>query len=215
MSTGAWMMVAASVLGLGALLFVLYAAVKSIINERSGDRSVWREFGLGLSLMVLFFVTWGAQAISQWQTYTDQQREHGQPVEGGDFFAEFGQSTLENWQSEFLQLFSFVALAAVFIHKGSAESKDSDEKIEAALRRIEEQLGTVPASAPTSEAERWKLPDTPLEVADRVQPQPRDRLDSLTRDELYQLAQDRDIAGRSDMTRDQLLRSLRNSGDRG
>ena len=79
--------------------------------------------------------------------------------------AEFGQSTLENWQSEFLQLFSFVVLAALYIHKGSAESKDGDEKLEASLRRIEEHLGTLPATAPTRMASagssrrrrsRWK-----------------------------------------------------------
>ena len=63
------------------------------------------------------------------------------------------QSTFENWQSEFLQLFSFVVLAALYIHKGSAESKDGEEKIEASLRRIEEHLGTLPATAPTMEGE--------------------------------------------------------------
>ena len=161
MSTGAWMMLLVTALALGTLAFLMFATIKSILNERSGDRSLWREFGLGLSLMALFFVTWGAQAISEWQTFTDEQREHGEPVEAGDFFAEFGQSTLENWQSEFLQLFSFVVLAALLIHRGSAESKDSDEKIEAALRRIEDQLGTLPSSAPNSESEGWKLPAVP------------------------------------------------------
>jgi hypothetical protein len=97
----------------------------------------------------------------------------------GDF-AEFGQSTLKNWQSEFLQLFSFVVLAAMFIHKGSAESKDGDEKLEASLRRIEEQFGTLPGDASSSEAERWKLPDTALKVADRASDTPNE-LDALSR----------------------------------
>jgi hypothetical protein len=82
--------------------------------------------------------------------------------------SDFGQSTLENWQSEFLQLFSFVTLAALFIHKGSAESKDSDEEVEASLRRIEENLGTLPPTAPDHQGEEWQLPHTPLEVQDRV-----------------------------------------------
>jgi hypothetical protein len=43
-------------------------------------------------------------------------------------------------QSEFLQLFSFVVLAALFIHRGSAESKDSVDRMEAALKRMEERL---------------------------------------------------------------------------
>lgn len=63
-------------------------------------------------------------------------------MEVGDFTAELTQSTLENWQSEFLQLFSFVVLSALLIHRGSAESKDSADRMEAALKRIEEKLGT-------------------------------------------------------------------------
>jgi hypothetical protein len=164
MGSGAWMMALATVLALGSLLWVISAMARSISNERTGERSVWREFGLGLALMVLFFVTWLGHGIAEWQTYTDQQREHGEPVEAGDFFAEFGQSTLENWQSEFLQLFAFVVLAALYIHKGSAESKDSDEKMEASLRRIEASLGTLPESAPNEQDARWQLPDTPLKT---------------------------------------------------
>ena len=166
MSSGAWLMLIAIALSLGVLLFLIYATAKSIMNERSRDRSVWREFGLGLILMILFFTTWAAQGIAQWQTFTDEQHSHGESVEVGDFVSEFGQSTLENWQSEFLQLFSFVVLAALFIHKGSAESKDGDEKLEAALRRIEEKLGTLPSDAPKKKSENWQLPETPLKVQD-------------------------------------------------
>jgi hypothetical protein len=158
------MMVLASALTLGALLFLIVSMVRGIANERSKDRSVWREFGLGLSLMTLFFGTWLAQGIAQWQTYTDEQLAHGETTELGDFFTEFAHSTLENWQSEFLQLFAFVVLAALYIFKGSAESKDGEEKIEAALRRIEEKLGTLPDDAPKKKSESWKLPDTPLQV---------------------------------------------------
>jgi hypothetical protein len=114
--------------------------------------------------MVLFFATWVGHGIAEWQVYTDEQRAHGQAVEVGDFVSQFGQSTLENWQSEFLQLFAFVVLAALFIHKGSAESKDGGERIEASLRRIEENLGTLPKDAPHGEADRWQLPEVPLEV---------------------------------------------------
>ena len=160
------MMLLAMLLSLGALLWLIFATVRSIRDERSPERSVWREFGLGLGLMILFFATWIGHGIAQWQTYTDQQREHGESTELGDFISEFSQSTLENWQSEFLQLFSFVTLSALYIHKGSAESKDSDEKIEASLRRIEEKLDTLPSSAPSEKYERWKLPETQLEVED-------------------------------------------------
>jgi hypothetical protein len=164
MSAGAWAMLLAIVLALGALAFVIGTMVRSIVNERSGERSILREFGLGLALTTLFFITWIAHGIAEWQTYTDEQLEHGQAVTAGDFTARFAQSTLENWQSEFLQLFAFVVLAAMYIHKGSAESKDGTEKLEASLRRIEEQLGTLPGNAPKKESESWKLPDTSLDL---------------------------------------------------
>ena len=63
-----------------------------------------------------------------------------QPAEAGEFMVYFGKSTFENWQSEFLQLFSFVVLAALYTHRGSAESKDSDDRMEAKLDRIVEKL---------------------------------------------------------------------------
>ena len=166
MSGGAWAMVAATVLAAGSLAFLLFSVVRSIQDQRSGTRSIWREFGLGIALMALFFGSWIGHGIAEWQTYTDQQRAHRQPVEGGDFLAEFTQSTLENWQSEFLQLFSFVVLAALYIHKGSGESKDSGEKVEASLRRIEQHLGTLPQDAPDDPGQEWQLPDTPLQAQD-------------------------------------------------
>jgi hypothetical protein len=164
MSAGAWWMVVAIALAAAALLFVIWSLIRSIINERSGQRSVWREFSLGLALTTLFFVTWIAQGITEWQVFTDEQRAHGEAVKAGDFVAAFAQSTLENWQSEFLQLFAFVVLAAMFIHKGSGESKDGTDKLEASLRRIEERLGTLPHDAPKEKSESWRLPDTPLEL---------------------------------------------------
>lgn len=158
MSAGGWAMLVVIVVSLGALLFVIFSMARSIRNEHTAGRSIWREFSLGLSLMVLFFVTWVGQGIAQWQTYTDEQHAHGEAVELGGFISSFAHSTLENWQSEFLQLFAFVVLAALYVHRGSAESKDSDEKMEASLRRIEERLGTLPDAARGGGDESSELP---------------------------------------------------------
>ena len=49
-------------------------------------------------------------------------------------------TTFENWQSEFLQLFSMVILTSFLVHRGSHESKDQDEKVDATLARIERRL---------------------------------------------------------------------------
>jgi hypothetical protein len=158
MSAGAWAMLVAIALAFAALGFVVFSMIRSIRNERRAGKSIWRDFGLGIALMVLFFVTWFAQGISEWQTYTDEQRAHGESATAGDFIAEFSQSTLENWQSEFLQLFAFVSLAALYVYRGSAESKDSDEKVEASLRRIEEHLGTLPRDGHADRKEASELP---------------------------------------------------------
>jgi hypothetical protein len=162
------MMAIVMVICVGTLLFLIGATARSIRDERTPGRSLWREFGLSFALMTLFFLSWIGQLISEWQVFTDEQAAHGEETKIGDFVAQFAQSTFENWQSEFLQLFTFVALAALYIHKGSAESKDGTEKLEASLRRIEEQLGTLPSSAPDEPGEEWKLPDTPLESVDAL-----------------------------------------------
>jgi hypothetical protein len=41
-----------------------------------------------------------------------------------------------NWQSEFLQLLSMVVLTAWLIHTGSAESRDSTDRMEAKIDEI-------------------------------------------------------------------------------
>jgi hypothetical protein len=144
-SSGSVGMIVVLLITVGVTAYLVGTLARSISREKSTTMKLWKNFGLSLGFCALFFVTWLAQGIAQWQSYTDEQRQHNERVEVGDFVAEFSQATLENWQSEFLQLFSFTIMAAVLIHKGSAESKDSDDRMEAALKRIEEKLGTEPA----------------------------------------------------------------------
>src|SRR5687767_7261687 len=158
MSASAVGMLIVVLLTFGALGFVIFSMIRVIRDEHTPRRSVWKQFGLALALMLLFFATWIGHGIAQWQRYTDEQAEHGEPATAGDFASDFATSTLENWQSEFLQLFAFVSLAGLYVFKGSAESKDGEDKIEASLRRIEENLGTLPDTAPDESGEDWKLP---------------------------------------------------------
>ena len=165
MTAGGWLAGAVVVVTGLVLVLLLASMARSIRDERTKGRSVWREFGLSILLLILFLASWLGQAVSQWQVYTDEQAAHGESTSVGDFTSEFLASTLENWQSEFLQLFSFVVLAALYIHKGSGESKDGEEKLEASLHRIEAHLGTLP-TAPASSGTEWELPETPLEAED-------------------------------------------------
>jgi hypothetical protein len=122
--------------------YLIGSMLYSIRKERRRSRiqKVWANFGLSIAFCALFLTSWAAQALSEWQVWKDEQQAHGEPLAVTDFLNEFAQSTLENWQSEFLQLFSFVVLAALFIHHGSAESKDSDDRMERKIDEIKQQV---------------------------------------------------------------------------
>jgi hypothetical protein len=91
-------------------------------------------------LLALFLVSWLGQGISQWFEAANEARAHGEAGTLAEFLPAFLAATLENWQSEFLQLLTFVVLTSFLVHKGSHESKDSDEQMRQALRRIERRL---------------------------------------------------------------------------
>ncbi len=137
---GAIAMAMVVILTLGTAAYLVGTMIRSISNEKRTQMRLWKNFGLSLGFCTLFLLTWVGQGVAQWQTFTDHQRDHGEPAAVGDYTSDFLQSTLENWQSEFLQLFSFTVMAAVLIHKGSAESRDGEDEIQAALARIERRL---------------------------------------------------------------------------
>jgi hypothetical protein len=116
------------------------ALLRTRTEEVTTVKRLWRDYNLSVVLGLLFVTTWIGQLISQWFNWANEQQDHNQPLQVGSFLWQFWESTLENWQSEFLQLFSFVVLASLFIHKGSAESKDSDEQMQQSLDRIEKRL---------------------------------------------------------------------------
>ena len=93
-------------------------------------RKILRENGLSIVLTLFFLLFLGGQAIAGLYYYNEDQQEHGQPAVdlvtylGGAHFLE---ATMENWESEFLQMFAFVVLTASLYQKGSAESRKLDE----------------------------------------------------------------------------------------
>ena len=125
---------------IGITLYLVGSMFRAIRNER-GVRKKWKNFGLSIAFCLLFFISWIAHGFVQWEDYSEQQKEHNEQPTIAGFVVSFGESTLENWQSEFLQLFSFVVLSALLIHKGSAESKDSDDEMLERIKRIEKHLG--------------------------------------------------------------------------
>ena len=95
-------------------------------------KRIFRENGLSIVWLGLFFFTFIiGQVVTGRLEYNADQREHSQPEAGYAEYltsAHFLEATMENWESEFLQMFLFVALTAFLYQKGSAASKKPDEK---------------------------------------------------------------------------------------
>jgi hypothetical protein len=133
--------IVAVVLLVGISGYLIGNLVASIRHEGGGGvKKVWANFGLSIAFAILFVVSLAGQGITEWSLYASEQAAHGEAATSGGFLVEFGQSTLENWQSEFLQLFSFVVLSALLIHRGSGESKDGPDRMEKKLDDIAKRL---------------------------------------------------------------------------
>jgi hypothetical protein len=80
-----------------------------------------------LIVMGLFWLgSWLAQSVTGWSSYNAQQIEHeDQALNWLQYVgtANFWESTLENWQSEFLAVGSMAVLAIYLRQRGSPESK--------------------------------------------------------------------------------------------
>ena len=63
-----------------------------------------------------------------------------------EYLVEMGRDTMENWQSEFLQLIWQAAGLTLLLFWGSSQSKESDERIEVKLDRLLEEQGIDPVS---------------------------------------------------------------------
>jgi hypothetical protein len=126
-------------------------------TQPSALQRAWRDYGLSIALFTLFAVSFVLHAVSGWMQYSADQRQHGQQATflGDDgygwYFAEW---TLQNWQSEFLELGVIVVLSAFLIHKGSAESKDSDDEIKDLLEKIEAKLDKLEAEESGKKSKR-------------------------------------------------------------
>jgi hypothetical protein len=108
-----------------------------------------RDYALGWVLLSLFIVFWIGQTIAGWHEFGADQAGHGQPAaifgEGG-YVWNWARTTLENWQSEMLQLFAMVALTSFLIFRGSPESKDGDDEMKQTLARLERRLEALAAA---------------------------------------------------------------------
>lgn len=103
--------------------------------------SVWKRKGYLWFTLLLFILSVGLHWYFGWTVFVDEQIAHGQPVTVGQYASEMMRDTMENWQSEFLQLIWQVAGLSFLWYCGSSQSKEGDdrreEKIDFIIRRLE------------------------------------------------------------------------------
>lgn len=93
-------------------------------------RKILRENGLSIVLGLFMLLSLAGQAVAGMFAYNEEQQQHGQPTVALTSYlttSHFLEAVMENWESEFLQMFAFLILTAFLFQKGSAESTDPDE----------------------------------------------------------------------------------------
>lgn len=104
---------------------------------------LWRDYSLSIAVGILFLASFVLHAVFGWWQYAADQANQGAEATllGWDgYLVYFGEWTFQNWQSEFLEVLVLIILTSFLVHKGSPESKDGDEQMQAALDRIERRL---------------------------------------------------------------------------
>ena len=100
-------------------------------------RVLW-EHSLSIFLFVVFAAVLVAHSITAHRASNEEAKIHGQPpLDYAEFLTsgEYAESVFENWESEFLQMATYVLVTVYLVQKGSAESKpvDEDEAVGAIL----------------------------------------------------------------------------------
>lgn len=93
-------------------------------------RNWLKSHSLGLAAILLFVFSFAGQVLTGHAEFNEDQKEHGgEPVSLVGYFGtgHFGEATLENWESEFLQMAVFIFLTAFLVQRGSAESRKPDD----------------------------------------------------------------------------------------
>jgi hypothetical protein len=71
-----------------------------------------------------------------WYAFLEDAAEHARQPVFGEYAIQMGRDTLENWQSEFLQLLWQVVGLAYFLYAGSPASKENDDRLEAKIDEL-------------------------------------------------------------------------------
>jgi hypothetical protein len=94
------------------------------------------KYGYVWITLAFFTISIIGQWLFGWLAYVNEQHDHHAAVEVADYSYRMLRDTLENWQSEFLQLIWQVVGLAILLFVGSPQSREGDERKEAKLDAI-------------------------------------------------------------------------------
>ena len=103
-----------------------------------------KAYSFALVTGAMFLFAWAGQFAFQLMVVRNDAQQHGQEFAWGDFLNQFFASTMENWQSEFLQLVWQAIGLAVFYLWGSSQSRETEDRLEAKLDRLLQERGINP-----------------------------------------------------------------------
>ena len=95
--------------------------------------SPWKKYGYGWITLAFFILTLVGHWLFGWFSYVSEQQAHQQPIQVSQYIIQMSRDTLENWQSEFLQLLWQVGGLALLLYVGSPQSKEGDDRMEAKI----------------------------------------------------------------------------------
>jgi hypothetical protein len=95
--------------------------------------SIWKRYGFAWVTLGFFLISLAGHWVFGWFAYVNEQQAHQQPVQVSDYIVQMTRDTLENWQSEFLQLLWQVAGLALLLYVGSPQSKEGNDRMEAKI----------------------------------------------------------------------------------
>ena len=95
-----------------------------------------KRYGFAWVTAGFFLISFIGHWVFGWFAFVSEQAQHNQPVQISEFLIQISRDTLENWQSEFLQLLWQVAGLALLLHVGSPQSKEGDDRMEAKIDAI-------------------------------------------------------------------------------
>ena len=90
-----------------------------------------RDNGLTIALLLAFFASMIGMAYSGWGYENQELTRHHLPAIGFVAYItseNFFSALFENWESEWLQMATYVVLTAYLFQRGSSESRDPDDK---------------------------------------------------------------------------------------